>query len=285
MIYFTKMEGIGNDYIYINGFKENIPNPKELAISMSEQHFGCGADGLILILPSEIADFKMRMFNKDGSESEMCGNGMRCVARYCYDKNLTDKTEFSVESGGAIKYISLKTKFTNTNTKPEVVSITVDMGTPKLLFSEIPVISTKTQDLTHELSVGNETYITTLVNMGNPHAVLFIQDNVQCAPVLTLGPMLECHTDFPQKANIEFAQILDSSNINMRVWERGSGETLACGTGACAVCVAGVLRGLCNREVNITLPGGTLQIHWNKENNHVYLTGPANYVYEGTWLK
>ena len=274
---FTKMEGIGNDYIYINGFEENIADPAELSRKMSQYHFGCGADGIILILPSEQADFRMRMFNNDGSESEMCGNGMRCVTRYCYDRGLTNKTQFTVESGGKIKPVVIHLK------NQMVDSVTVDMGEPELRPAYIP--TTAQNHLRHLLTVQGHTYEATMVNMGNPHAVIFIEDKPDNAPVTTHGPLLECHEDFPQKANIEFAQVLDSTHVNMRVWERGSGETLACGTGACAVAVAAVLLGLCEREVEVILRGGTLHIHWNEADNHVYLTGPATFVYDGVWLQ
>ena len=279
MIKFTKMEGIGNDYIYINGFEEKINNPELLSIEMSKQHFGCGSDGLILILPSEIADFRMRMFNNDGSESGMCGNGIRCVARYCYDRGLTDKTNFTVESGGKVKHLFLHIE------NSEVVSVTVDMGEPELRGEYIPSTIKGDVVINHPFMVDNTNYQATLVNMGNPHAVIFIDDSPSNAEVTTHGPLLEEHVAFPEKANIEFAQVIDKTHIQMRVWERGTGETLACGTGACATVVASVLRGLCQRQTEISLLGGKLQIEWRESNNHVYLTGPATYVYDGLWLK
>ena len=276
---FTKMEGIGNDYVYVNAFEECIPNPSELAVRISRQHFGCGSDGLILIKPSQIADFQMEMYNNDGSYSEMCGNGIRCVAKYCHDRGLTDKTEFTVESGGQVKVMHL-------NLAPDgtTESVRVDMGVPELDGAKIPSLASGCPVIGHQIVLGGQTYAFTLVSMGNPHAVCFV-DNPDTAPVTTDGPVLECHPDFPQKANIEFVQIVSRTHARMRVWERGTGETLACGTGACAVLVACVLNGCCEREADIDLPGGTLHIHWDENDNHVYMTGPATFVYDGVWLK
>ncbi len=275
---FTKMEGIGNDYVYINGFEENVQDPASLSIAMSKPHFGCGADGLILILPSEVADFRMRMFNNDGSESEMCGNGMRCVGRYCYDRGLTNQTTFTVESGGKVKGISL------TLEEGEVTAVTVDMGCPELSGLKIPSSVDQTPVMGHLLMVDNRAYHATLVNMGNPHAVIFGDDPAN-APVLTDGPRLECHPDFPKKANIEFVQVIDRHTLKMRVWERGTGETMACGTGACATLVASVLQGFTDRSATVKLPGGDLVISWDATDDHVYLTGPATFVYDGVWLQ
>ena len=276
---FTKMEGLGNDYVYINAFEEKVENPSELAVRMSRMHFGCGSDGLILIKPGKIAEFEMEMYNNDGSYSEMCGNGIRCVAKYCHDRGLTDKTEFTIESGGQVKVMHL-------NLAPDgtTESVRVDMGVPELDGTKIPSLASGCPVIDHPIVLGGKTYSFTLVSMGNPHAVCFV-DNPDTAPVTTDGPVLECHPDFPQKANIEFVQIVSRTHARMRVWERGTGETLACGTGACAVLVACALNGYCEREADIDLPGGTLHIHWDETDNHVYMTGPASFVYDGVWLK
>ncbi|MBP3647863.1 MAG: diaminopimelate epimerase [Clostridia bacterium] len=276
---FTKMEGLGNDYVYINAFEETVEDPSALAVRMSRQHFGCGSDGLILIKPGKIAEFEMEMYNNDGSYSEMCGNGIRCVAKYCHDRGLTDKTEFTIESGGQVKVMHL-------NLAPDgtTQSVRVDMGIPELDGTKIPSRASGCPVIGHKIDLNGKTYAFTLVSMGNPHAVCFV-DNPDTAPVTTDGPVLECHPDFPQKANIEFVQIISRTHARMRVWERGTGETLACGTGACAVLVACALNGFCEREADIDLPGGTLHIKWDENDNHVYMTGPATFVYDGVWLK
>jgi len=276
---FTKMEGIGNDYIYINGFEEKVSDPAALSVRMSRQHFGCGSDGLILILPGDIADFKMEMYNNDGSYSEMCGNGIRCVAKYCHDRGLTDKTDFTIESGGKVKVMHL-----NLNPDGTTASVRVDMGEPELDGAKIPSLVSGSPVIGHQICVDGRRYGVTLVNMGNPHAVTFVEDP-DCAPVTAHGPKMECHSDFPKKINVEFVQVVDESHIRMRVWERGTGETLACGTGACASAVACALNGLCGRSVEVELIGGKLQIEWNEEDNHVYMTGPATFVYDGVWLQ
>lgn len=276
---FTKMEGIGNDYVYVNGFEEQVDDPAAMAVEMSRQHFGCGADGLIMIMPSEKADFCMQMYNNDGSYSEMCGNGIRCVAKYCHDRGLTDKTEFTIESGGQIKVMHL-------NLAPDgtTESVRVDMGAPELDGEKIPSTSAGCPVLHHPLTANGSAYEAVLVNMGNPHAVVFV-DDPDTAPVTTDGPVMERDPSFPRKANIEFVQIIDRTHARMRVWERGTGETLACGTGACAVAVACALTGRCERRCEVALPGGKLQIEWNEQDNHVYMTGPATFVYDGVWLK
>ena len=276
---FTKMEALGNDYVYINAFEETVENPSALAVEMSRPHFGCGSDGLILIKPGTNADFEMEMYNNDGSYSEMCGNGIRCVAKYCHDRGLTDRTEFTIESGGQIKGMKL-------NLAPDgsTRSVRVDMGEPELDGEKIPSLAKGCPVIGHEISVNHHAYAFTLVNMGNPHAVTFVEDPDH-APVREDGPVLECHPDFPQKANIEFVRVLSRRHARMRVWERGTGETMACGTGACAVLTACVLNGLCEREADIDLPGGTLHIEWNADDNHIYMTGPALFVYDGVWLK
>lgn len=276
---FTKMEGLGNDYVYINAFEEQVDDPAALAVAMSRYHFGCGSDGLILIKPGKNADFEMEMYNSDGSYSEMCGNGIRCVAKYCHDRGLTGKTEFTIESGGQVKHMKL-------NLAPDgtTQSVQVDMGQPELDGEKIPSLVKGCPVLDVPVEVDGRRYAMTLVSMGNPHAVTFVE-NPDHAPVLTDGPKLECHPMFPRKANIEFVQIVSRTHVRMRVWERGTGETMACGTGACAVLTACVLNGLCEREADVELPGGTLHIHWNEEDNHIYMTGPAAFVYDGVWLK
>lgn len=275
---FTKMEGIGNDYVYVNCFEENVPNPEKLAIEMSRYHYGCGSDGLILIMPSDKADFRMRMFNNDGSESEMCGNGIRCLAKYCRDRGLTEKDIFTVETGGGIKTLYLNRKDGVTE------SVRVDMGQPELDGEKIPSLMKGSPITDCCLTANGNDYRFTLVNMGNPHAITYV-DDPDLSPVTVDGPVLESHSMFPQKANIEFVQVIDRTHLKMRVWERGTGETLACGTGASAVLVASVLNGLTERTAEIALPGGKLQLEWNPMDNHVYMTGPATFVYDGQWLR
>ena len=274
---FTKMEGIGNDYIYIDGFRERIDDPAALSIRMSRYHFGCGSDGLILILPSDKADFRMRMFNNDGSESEMCGNGIRCVAKYCHDRGLTDKTDITVETGAGVKRLLLTVKDGQTE------SVRVDMGAPELDGLKIPSLIPGCPVLGHPLTVNGRDYRATLVSMGNPHAVCFV-DDLAAVPFYEDGPALEIHPLFPRKVNVEFVHVDNRSHVTVRVWERGTGETLACGTGACAVQVACVLNGLTEREAELTLPGGALTVRWNAEDGRVYMTGPAAFVYDGEWL-
>ncbi|NLO85578.1 MAG: diaminopimelate epimerase [Clostridiales bacterium] len=276
---FTKMEGIGNDYIYINGFEEKVLNASELSIKMSRCHFGCGSDGLIMILPSQVADFRMQMFNNDGSESEMCGNGIRCVAKYCYDRGLTEKTEFTIESGGGIKVMTVHVGEDGT-----VETVRVDMGQAELDGLLIPSRIEGNPVVMHELMVEDHVYPVTLVNVGNPHAVTFV-DDVKAARVTTDGPKIECHAAFPKKINAEFVHVIDRGHIEMRVWERGTGETLACGTGACASAVASMLNGFCDRKVEVSLIGGKLGIEWNEDDNHIYMTGAATFVYDGVWLQ
>ena len=276
---FTKMEGIGNDYIYVNGFTESLPDDlPALSVRMSRQHFGCGSDGLILILPSQRADFLMRMFNNDGSESEMCGNGIRCVAKYCHDRGLTDRTEFDIESGGEIKHM-----LCHLDDQGRVTAVTVDMGVPELEGEKIPSTAVGRPVLDLPLRACGQTWPATLVNMGNPHAVTYVEDPDAVA-LESVGPALETNQAFPRKCNIEFATVVDRTHVRMRVWERGAGETLACGTGACAVMVASVLNGLIDREAEIQLKGGALRIAWSETNHHVFMTGPARFVYDGVWL-
>lgn len=274
MIKFTKMQGLGNDYVYIDAINQKIENESSLAKFVSNRHFGIGSDGLILICKSEVADFKMRMFNSDGSEAEMCGNGIRCVGKFVYDKGLTNKTTVKIETLAGIKTLILNIK------DGKVETARVDMGEPILEAEKIPVISTEKPVKNLELEAENKKFKFTCVSMGNPHAITIVE-NTKEFDVEKYGKVLEIDKAFPKKANIEFAQIIDRQNINMRVWERGAGETLACGTGACATAVACNLNGLTDRKVNIELLGGTLNIEWNENDNHVYMTGPAVTVFDG----
>ena len=275
MIKFTKMHGLGNDYVYIDAINQNIENESSLAQFVSNRHFGIGSDGLILICKSDVADFKMRMFNSDGSEAEMCGNGIRCVGKFVYDKGLTNKTTVKIETLAGIKTLILNTK------DGKVETARVDMGEPILEAEKIPVISNENPVKNLNLTAEGEKFKFTCVSMGNPHAITIV-DNTENFDVEKYGKVLEVDKAFPKKANIEFAQIVNKQNIKMRVWERGAGETLACGTGACATAVACNLNGLTERKVKIELLGGNLEIEWNKEDNHVYMTGPAVTVFEGT---
>lgn len=274
MIKFTKMHGLGNDYVYIDAINQNIENESSLARFVSNRHFGIGSDGLILICKSDVADFKMRMFNSDGSEAEMCGNGIRCVGKFVYDKGLTNKTKVEIETLAGIKTLILNTR----NGKVETAR--VDMGEPILEVEKIPVISNENPVKNLILNAEGEKFKFTCVSMGNPHAITVV-DDTESFNVERYGKVLEVAKAFPKKANIEFAQIINKSKINMRVWERGAGETLACGTGACATAVACNLNGLTERMVNIELLGGNLEIEWNKDDNHVYMTGPAVTVFDG----
>ena len=273
MLEFTKMQGLGNDYIYIDATKIRIKNPSMLAKYMSDRHFGVGADGLILILPSSKADFSMRMFNADGSEAEMCGNGIRCVAKFVYDKCLTDKKIITVDTKAGIKTLTLNVvgKYVDT--------VKVDMGIPKYESECIPVISNTKIAKNLKIEILDKIFDVTCVSMGNPHTVIFV-DDVDSFDVKKYGELIEKNEMFPQRTNVEFVEIKDNSNIKMRVWERGTGETLACGTGACASVVACVLNGLTSRNVRVQLLGGNLDILYN-DNNHVYMTGPAKTVFEG----
>ena len=275
---FTKMEGCGNDYIYINAMEEEVRNPEMLAVAMSESHFGIGADGLVLILDSDVADFRMRMFNLDGSEGEMCGNAVRCIAKYVYERGLTDKEEITLETLGGIKVLRLHIQ------NGVVIAVTADMGEPILAADKIPVCSEKEPVIGEKLHILDQDFAFTCVSMGNPHAVTFVEQVAQF-PVEKYGSLTEIHPIFPKKANIEFAQVIDRTHLSMRVWERGSGETLACGTGACATLVAAVLNGLCERKVRIQLLGGTLEIEWREADNHIYMTGPARFSFDGVWLR
>lgn len=276
-IAFTKMHGAGNDYIYLDATREIPENLSELAIKMSDVHFGIGSDGLVAIMKSDVADFRMRMFNSDGSEAEMCGNATRCIGKYVYDRGLTDKDEVTLETAGGIKILYLHVE------EGEVKSVTVDMGQPELRPSEVPVVS-KNPDIkiSEEEEVDGKRYKITGVSMGNPHGVIFV-DEITDSLVLEEGPKLEKDPIFPRKANIEFAKVIDSGHIEMRVWERGTGETFACGTGACATAVAGVLNSLTDRSVDLQLRGGTLHIEWRESDGHVMMTGPAAFVCDGVF--
>ena len=278
MIKFTKMHGLGNDYVYMDAIHQNIENESSLAQFVSNRNFGIGSDGLILICKSDVADFKMRMFNSDGSEAEMCGNGIRCVGKFVFDKGLTNKTEVKIETLAGIKTLKLNIK------KGKVSTARVDMGEPILEPKEIPVISNEDIVKNLEISVEDRNFRFTCVSMGNPHAITFV-DDTKNFDVEKYGKVIEVDKNFPRKTNVEFIEVIDKNNIKMRVWERGAGETLACGTGACASTVACILNGLTDRKVNVELLGGTLEIEWNKEDNHVYMTGPAVTVFEGEVLE
>lgn len=273
---FTKMQGLGNDYVYVNCFEETVENPSEVAVKVSDRHFGIGSDGLILIKPSNVADFEMEMYNADGSRGEMCGNGIRCVAKYVYDYGLTDKTHVSVETLGGIKYLDLTVE------EGKVRLVRVDMGKPVFSPARIPVVAKGERVVDEPIKVGDTTYRMTCVSMGNPHAVVFV-DDVDGLPIEKIGPLFENHERFPRRVNTEFVKVIDERTAQMRVWERGSAETLACGTGACAVAVACSLNGLTGDEVTVKLLGGDLQIQWDKEKDTVFMTGPAEVVFDGTW--
>lgn len=271
---FTKMQGCGNDYVYVNGFENKIDNPNKLSEIVSDRHFGIGSDGLIVINPSEKADFKMSMYNADGSEGKMCGNGIRCVAKYVYDNKMTDKTTITVETLSGIKTLELNVK----NDKVETVK--VNMGTPILLPKDVPVVSDKDKVVDEPIVIDDKEYRITCVSMGNPHAITFIE-NTDDLEIETIGPKFENNPIFPDRVNTEFIQVLDRNTVKMRVWERGSGETFACGTGACATVVACVLNGLTDNKVTVKLLGGDLFIEYNREENTVYMTGPAKVSFTG----
>lgn len=271
---FTKMHGCGNDYVYVNGFTETIENPEQAAIFVSDRHKGIGSDGLIMILPSDVADFKMKMYNADGSEGAMCGNGVRCIAKYVYDYGLTDKTTVSLETNAGIKQLYLTVE------NGKVSMVRVDMGHPILTAKEIPVVAESEQVIDAPIEVGGISYHMTCVSMGNPHAVVFVPDTEQL-PLHEIGPLFEYHKAFPDRVNTEFVQILDRKNVNMRVWERGSGETLACGTGTCATVVACVLNDLTENEITVHLRGGDIIVSYDRNTDVVTMTGPATVVFDG----
>lgn len=273
---FTKMHGIGNDYVYVNCFKEVVKDPAAVARFVSDRHFGIGADGLILIKPSDIADCEMDMYNLDGSQGAMCGNGIRCVAKYVFDYGIVNKTSISIATRSGIKYLDLSVK------DGRVSMVKVNMGSPILTASQIPVVSSKEEVIDEPLEVEGTTYRITAVSMGNPHAIVYM-DDVDSLEIDKIGPAFENHIAFPDRVNTEFVKVLDSHTVQMRVWERGSGETLACGTGACAVAVASILNGLTDgtQPVTVKLLGGNLQIFWDRQENLVYMTGPASTVFDG----
>ncbi|MDO4339727.1 MAG: diaminopimelate epimerase [Eubacteriales bacterium] len=273
---FTKMHGIGNDYVYVNCFEETVKNPPAVAKFVSDRHFGIGSDGLILIKPSDIADCEMDMYNLDGSQGAMCGNGIRCVAKYVYDYGITNKTSISVATKSGIKYLDLAVK------DGKVSMVKVNMGTPILDAKQIPVVSEAEQVIDAPLEVDGKVYHITAVSMGNPHAIVYIED-VDGLDIEKIGPKFENNVVFPDRVNTEFVKVLDKHTVQMRVWERGSGETLACGTGACAVAVASILNGHVDGSAPVTvkLLGGDLQIFWNRQENLVYMTGPASVVFDG----
>lgn len=271
---FTKMQGLGNDYVYVNCMEQMVEDAAETARRVSDRHFGIGSDGLILICPSDKADFEMRMYNADGSRGEMCGNGIRCVGKYVYDYGLTDKTSLSVETLGGIKHLFLEVK------DGKVSLVKVDMGPAILEPEKIPVTAEGSRVVDEPLQVDGKTFRMTCVSMGNPHAVIYV-DDVQGMDLEKTGPSFENHERFPNRINTEFAHVLDRNTVEMRVWERGSGETLACGTGACAVAVASILNGYTEDQVTVRLLGGDLKIEWDREANKVYMTGPAEVVFDG----
>lgn len=273
---FTKMQGIGNDYVYVNCFEETIADPSAVARFVSDRHFGIGSDGLILVKPSDVADCEMDMYNLDGSQGAMCGNGIRCVAKFAYDHGIVRKKNITVNTKSGIKYLDLDIK------DGKVSSVKVNMGSPILTAKMIPVVSDKEQVINQPLDVNGTVWNITAVSMGNPHAVTYMED-VNSLDIEKVGPMFENHINFPDRINTEFVKVIDRRTLQMRVWERGSGETLACGTGACAVSVASTLNGLVDEDVPITvkLLGGDLQILWNRQENLVYMTGPATTVFEG----
>lgn len=273
---FTKMQGIGNDYVYVDCFQETVNNPSAVAKFVSDRHFGIGSDGLILVKPSDVADCEMDMYNLDGSQGAMCGNGIRCVAKFAYDKGIVNKKNISVATKSGIKYLDLTVK------NGKVSSVKVNMGSPILNAKTIPVVSPREQVINEPLDVNGKTYHITAVSMGNPHAIVYM-DDVDGLDIARIGPLFENHINFPDRINTEFVKVIDRHTLQMRVWERGSGETLACGTGACAVAVASTLNGLVDEDVPITvkLLGGDLEILWNRQENLVYMTGPATTVFEG----
>ncbi len=282
---FTKMHGIGNDYVYVNGFEEKVDDPAKVSEFVSDRHMGIGSDGLIMINPSKVADFEMAMYNADGSRGEMCGNGIRCVAKYVYDYGLTDKTRISVETLGGIKYLDLTVE------EGKVTLVKVDMGAPELQADKIPILMDGYEAGRGEagtvvdtpIEVEGKVYRMTGVSMGNPHDVIYLDEaeELKNLDIEKIGPKFENHKRFPKRINTEFVKVLDRNTVEMRVWERGSGETLACGTGACAVAVSSILNGFTDREVTVKLLGGNLKIQWEEESGHVFMTGPATVVFDG----
>ena len=274
---FTKMHGLGNDYVYVNAFDETVADPAAMAVAVSRPHFGVGADGLVLIGPSAEADFAMRMFNADGSEGEMCGNAVRCIGKYVHDRGLTRKTEVRLSTLGGIKTLQLRLK------DGSVDQVTVDMGEPAFSPASLPVEWPGERIVNQPLTIDGQTHHITCVSMGNLHAVIFV-DDPKAIDVHGIGRQIENHPLFPRRTNVEFVRVRRRDLLEMRVWERGSGETLACGTGAAASLVAAVLNGLADRNAVVQLTGGDLQVTWDSSDNHVYQTGPASFVFDGVWL-
>lgn len=271
---FTKMHGCGNDYVYVNGFTEKVADKPKAVVALSDRHFGIGSDGVIFINPSQQADFEMEMYNADGTRAEMCGNGIRCVGKYVYDHGMTDKTSITVESFGKVKYLDLTVE------NGKVVKVKVNMGKPELTAKDVPVVSVHEQVIDEEIIVKEKSYRMTCVSMGNPHAVVFM-DDVEHLAIEEIGPYFENHERFPNRTNTEFVQVIDDSHVKMRVWERGTGETLACGTGCCATAVACVLNRLTGAHVTVQVLGGEIEIYWDQKENLVYMAGPAVTVFEG----
>lgn len=274
---FTKMHGIGNDYIYVNTFDEAVADPSALAVAMARPHVGVGADGLVLITASDAADFGMRMFNADGSEGEMCGNAVRCIAKYVYERGLTQKTRLTLATKAGIKALDLRID------AGRVAQVRVDLGEPVLAPAAIPVDLPGERVIDQALTIGGQTWRMSCVGMGNPHAVVFVDDPATF-DVHGIGRQIEHHPLFPRRTNVEFVRVHSRERLEMRVWERGSGETLACGTGAAAAAVAAVLEGRAERSVRVRLLGGELQVTWDEGDNHVYQSGPASFVFDGVWL-
>ncbi len=274
---FTKMHGCGNDYVYVDGAREKIPAERksEVVKFLSDRHFGIGGDGVIFINPSDVADFEMEMYNMDGSRSEMCGNGIRCVGKYVYDHGLTQKTSLTIVSCGKIKYLELTVE------DGKVTKVRVNMGSPILEAAEIPVVAEKSPVVDTPITVDGKEYRMTCVSMGNPHAVVYVDEMIDDETMAKIGPLFEHHERFPRRVNAEFVKVLSRECVQMRVWERGTGETLACGTGACAVTVASILNGLTEDSITVELLGGNLEIFWDRKENVVYMTGPATTVFEG----
>jgi len=272
---FTKMHGCGNDYVYVNGFTEKVADKPKAVVALSDRHFGIGSDGVIFINPSQQADFEMEMYNADGTRAEMCGNGIRCVGKYVYDHGMTDKTSITVESFGKVKYLDLTVE------NGKVVKVKVNMGKPELTAKDVPVVSVHEQVIDEEIIVKGKSYRMTCVSMGNPHAVVFM-DDVEHLAIEEIGPYFENHERFPNRTNTEFVQVIDDSHVKMRVWERGTGETLACGTGACAAVAAAIENGLCsaNETVTVKTRGGDLLVKYTYDN--IFLTGNAEMIFTGT---
>lgn len=279
---FTKMQGCGNDYVYVNGFTEHLNQEEkpEIVRKLSDRHFGIGGDGVIFINPAKEADFEMEMFNADGTRAEMCGNGIRCVAKFVYDKGLTDSEHITIVSAGKIKYLDLTVDGKTETSRGQVSMVRVNMGNPILTPAEVPVVAEGEAAIDTPILVDGKEYRMTCVSMGNPHAIVFMKD-VANLQIESVGPSFENHERFPKRTNTEFVEILDRQNVFMRVWERGTGETLACGTGCCATAVACALNGFTDDKITVKLLGGELLIEWDREQNLVYMTGPATTVFEG----